>query len=147
MRFHKSLKIYFKSCSSYTFGLLWTKWLLVTIIKLWVKFSAEDNLKFSSSIFPMKHLGFDISCKPSPTETSGIKCQVLLPGKHKSNIINLSSVEYAQRVVKVNKYYIYRINPSIRTSKILILRALPAKAKSCTWSHITQNMTRLFIRQ
>ena len=33
MRFHKSSKIYFKSCSSYKFGLFSGKWLPVTIIK------------------------------------------------------------------------------------------------------------------
>ena len=31
-----------------------------------------------------------------------MKCQILLSGKNKKNIINLSSAENAQRVVKVN---------------------------------------------
>ena len=32
-----------------------------------------------------------------------MKCQILFSGKNKKNIINLSSAENAQRVVKVNK--------------------------------------------
>ena len=31
-----------------------------------------------------------------------MKCQILFSGKNKKNIINLSSAENAQRVVKVN---------------------------------------------
>ena len=31
-----------------------------------------------------------------------MKCQILFSGKNKKNIINLSSTELAQRVVKVN---------------------------------------------
>ena len=31
-----------------------------------------------------------------------MKCQILFTGKNKKNIINLSSAENAQRVVKVN---------------------------------------------
>ena len=30
-----------------------------------------------------------------------MKCQILFSGKNKKNIVNLSSAEYAQRVVKV----------------------------------------------
>ena len=33
-----------------------------------------------------------------------MKCQILFSGKNKKNIINLSSAENAQRVVKVNCY-------------------------------------------
>ena len=32
-----------------------------------------------------------------------MKCQILFSGKNKKNIINLSSAENAQRVVKVNR--------------------------------------------
>ena len=35
-----------------------------------------------------------------PMETICMKCQILFSGKNKKNIINLSSVELAQRVVK-----------------------------------------------
>ena len=45
--------------------------------------------------------GNDISCKSSPKETICMKCQILFSGKNKKNIINLSSAENAQRVVKV----------------------------------------------
>ena len=43
-----------------------------------------------------------------------MKCQILFTGKNKKNIINLSSAENAQRVVKVNlmiliSYHIYPI--------------------------------------
>ena len=44
---------------------------------------------------------FDISCKLSPLETICMKCQILFSGKNKKNIINLSSAELAQGVVKV----------------------------------------------
>ena len=44
---------------------------------------------------------FDISCKLSPEETICLKCQSLFSGEIKKNIVNLSSAELAQRVVKV----------------------------------------------
>ena len=56
---------------------------------LWVKFSADEILKYFS-YFSLK-TGFDISC-------NCMKCPILFSGK---NIIILSSVESAQRVVKV----------------------------------------------
>ena len=34
-----------------------------------------------------------------------MKCQILFTGKNKKNIINLSSAENAQRVVKVKTYH------------------------------------------
>ena len=40
-----------------------------------------------------------------------MKCQILFSGKNKKNIINLSSAENAQRVVKVNialDFYVWR---------------------------------------
>ena len=51
--------------------------------------------------------GYDISCKLSPEETICMKCQSLFSGKNKKNIINLSSAENAQRVVKVNNARIF----------------------------------------
>ena len=45
--------------------------------------------------------GFDISCKLSPMETICMKCLILFSGKNQKNITKLSSVEFAQRVVKV----------------------------------------------
>ena len=68
---------------------------------LWVKFSADDILKY----FPYfsQKTGFDISCKLSPMETICIKCKILLSGKKKKNITNLLSAENAQRVVKVKQ--------------------------------------------
>ena len=53
-------------------------------------------------LFFLKKIGFDISCKLSPKETICMTCQSLFSGKDKKNIINLSSAESAQRVVKVN---------------------------------------------
>ena len=37
-----------------------------------------------------------------------MKCQILLSGKNKRNIIKLSSAELAQRVVKVKEYFFMR---------------------------------------
>ena len=44
-------------------------------------------------------IGFDTSCKLSPYETVCMKCQSLFSGKNKKNIINLSTAEFAQRMV------------------------------------------------
>ena len=46
-------------------------------------------------------IGFDISCKLSSKETVCIKRQSLFSRKSKKNI-NLSSAEFAHRVIKVN---------------------------------------------
>ena len=70
-------------------------------LALWVKFSADDILKYFS-YFSQK-TGFDISCKLSPKKTICMKCQILFSGKNKKNNIILSSAENAQRVVKVNQ--------------------------------------------
>ena len=43
-------------------------------------------------------IGFEISCELSP---NSMKCQSSFSGKKKKSIINLSSAESAQRVVKV----------------------------------------------
>ena len=48
-------------------------------LALWVKFSADDILKYFS-YFSQK-TGFDISCKLSPLETICMKCQILFWGK------------------------------------------------------------------
>ena len=59
------------------------------------KFSADDILKYFFLIFPRKQdLTFHANCL--------LKCQILFSGKNKKNIINLSSAENAQRVVKVS---------------------------------------------
>ena len=68
-------------------------------LALWVKFSADDILKYFS-YFSQK-TGFDISCKLSPKETICMKCQILFSVKNEKNNIILSSAENAQRVVKV----------------------------------------------
>ena len=65
---------------------------------LWVKFSADDILKYFSYFLQKK--GFDISCKLSPVETICMKCQILFSGKNKKTVTNLLSAEIAQRVVK-----------------------------------------------
>ena len=36
-------------------------------------------------------------------ETIRMKCQILFSGKNKKNIINLSSAEFAQKVVEIKK--------------------------------------------
>ena len=41
-----------------------------------------------------------------------MKCQILFSGKNKKNIINLSSAENAQRVVKVNKATVLAVHVS-----------------------------------
>ena len=45
--------------------------------------------------------GYNISCKLSPKKTICMKCLILFFRKNKKNIVNLSSAENAQRVVKV----------------------------------------------
>ena len=63
------------------------------------KNSADNILKYFSYFY--QKTGFDISCKLSPVETICMKCQSLFSEKDKKNVINLSSAESAQRVVKV----------------------------------------------
>ena len=50
-----------------------------------------------------------------------MKCQILFSGKNKKNIINLSSAENAQRVVKVNamryKHYVHAGERSFGSKK------------------------------
>ena len=57
---------------------------LVYALALWVKFSADDILKYFS-YFSQK-TGLDISCKLSPLETICMKCHILFSGKYKKNI-------------------------------------------------------------
>ena len=45
--------------------------------------------------------GFDISCKLSVMETICMKSQILFSGENKQNIVNLSSAELAQRLIKI----------------------------------------------
>ena len=80
---------------------LFVSWLYC--LALWVKFSADNILKYFS--FVSQKTGFDISCKLSPMETICIKCQIQFFGKNKKNIINLLSAECDHRVVKVINYF------------------------------------------
>ena len=64
-------------------------------LALWVKFSADNILKYFIH-FPQK-TRLDISCKLSPMETICMKFQILFTGKHKKKFTNLSSAELAQR--------------------------------------------------
>ena len=61
--------------------------------------TADEILKYLS--YASRKIGPDISCKSSPQETICMKRQSLFSGKNKKNIINLSSAESAQRVIKV----------------------------------------------
>ena len=48
-------------------------------------------------------------------ETICMKCQSLFSGKNRKNIINLSSAEFAQRMVRVTPYKaLYKVQKSIR---------------------------------
>ena len=42
-----------------------------------------------------------------PVETICVKCQILFSKKNKKNVINLSSAELSQIVVKVNLFALY----------------------------------------
>ena len=48
---------------------------------------------------------FDISCKLSSVKKICMKCQILFPGKNKKTVIDVSSAELVQRVVKVELRY------------------------------------------
>ena len=71
---------------------------VLTLRQHWVKFSAEDNLKYFS--YSSKKTGLDISCKLSLMETICMKCQILFFWKNKKNITNLSSADTAKRILK-----------------------------------------------
>ena len=60
-----------------------TCWHPYSLLALWVKFSADDILKYFSN-FSQK-TGFYISCKLSPLETVCMKCLILFFRKNKKN--------------------------------------------------------------
>ena len=72
----------------------------------WVKFSADDILKYFFLFF--QKIGVDISGKLSLNETICMKCQILFSGKNKKYINDLSSAEFAHRVVKINHLFVYQ---------------------------------------
>ena len=55
-------------------------------------------------LFFAENISFDILCK---LVKICMKCQRLFSGKNNKNIINLSSAEFAQRVVKFKEYGLY----------------------------------------
>ena len=59
---------------------------------------------FSYFSYFSQKTGFDILCKLSPIKTICMKCQILFSGENKKTIINLSSAELAQRMVKVKNW-------------------------------------------
>ena len=71
-------------------------------LALWVKFSADDILKYIFFLFfpenRIRHFMQIVS------ETICMKSQILFSGKNKKNITNLLSAELAQRVVKVKSH-------------------------------------------
>ena len=71
---------------------------------LWVKLSEDCILKYFLFFFFFQKIGFDTLCKLSP-KTICIKCQGLISGENKTNIINLLSAEFVQRALKVKKNY------------------------------------------
>ena len=74
----------------------------LTLIAFWVKFSADDILKYFL-LFPRKQdLTFDANCLHWRHLAWTVKA-CFLGGKKKKNITNLSSAESVQGVVKVNK--------------------------------------------
>ena len=62
------------------------------------KYSADENLKYSSYFFPK--IGCEISCKLSPKETICMKCQILFSMK-KRKPFNLLSAEFVHSTVRV----------------------------------------------
>ena len=70
-------------------------------VALWVKFSADNILKYYS-YFSQK-TGFIFHANfLQRTETICMKCQILFSGKNKKNIISLSFAELAQSLIKLN---------------------------------------------
>ena len=70
-------------------------------LALWVKFSADNILKYVFLFFPENRF-FNISCKLLSMEkiwleTICLNCQNLLSGKSMKNVINLLSAKLAQR--------------------------------------------------
>ena len=66
----------------------------LTLQACWVNFSADDILKYFSHFF--QETGFDLLSKLSPVEWN---VKAYFPGKIR--IINLSSAEFAHRVVNI----------------------------------------------
>ena len=61
-------------------------------LRLWVSFPADGILKYFS--YYSQETGFDSSCKLSPMETIGMKCQIHFSGtyirkKSKCRLLNL----------------------------------------------------------
>ena len=94
-------------------------------------FSQWDILKYS----PRK-MGFDSSCKLSPKETRWfcMKCQKLFARENKKIIINLSSVQFAQRMLKFKTITLYRV---LLITKGKSLKALINKVK--IWAIYSKN--------
>ena len=68
-------------------------------------FSADDILKCFSYVY--KKTGFDSSCKLSPMKTICMECHIqFFLGIIRQNIINLSSAELAQGVVKTDTLHL-----------------------------------------
>ena len=68
------------------------------------KIFSRPHLEIFFSYFSQK-TGSVISCKLSPMQTICLQWQILFYGKNQKNIPNLSSAEFAQRVVKVKQTY------------------------------------------
>ena len=49
-----------------------------------------------------------------------MKCQILFSGKNKKNIINLSSVEFVQKVIIVNKHSVHKNILTFTVSKLVL---------------------------
>ena len=72
---------------------------------LWVlirSVSVRQLIKIYFSPGKKKKDVFDFSCKFSSVETICMTCQILFSGKNRKCITNLSSVELAQKVVRVS---------------------------------------------
>ena len=76
-----------------------SKFLCFLMLSALGKKSSRQHTEIFFLFFPGNSL--NISCKMSPMEIICMKSQILFPGKNKKNIINVSSSELAQRVVKV----------------------------------------------
>ena len=72
--------------------------------------------------------GFDISCKLSASQTMYMKCHNhFFSGKNNKNIMNFSSAELAQRVLKVNIDNRFEMNQRTKPSTIRLVQ--PAKTQ------------------
>ena len=80
------------------------KIMLSTLYKIFSKRNIDWNIFL---FFPRKQALTSI--QTVSTGDNFTKCQKLFSGKNKKNIINVSSAEWTQRVVKVNHFYILHI--------------------------------------